>query len=373
MSQFASPEALSALHLDETPQMMAALFYEPNDVRYEKTPIPQLRPGEILVRVESALTCGTDVKCYRRGHPVLLKNFPSPFGHEFAGTVAQVYQDENGEGQSRFQVGDRVVAANSAPCYQCFYCGKGQTNLCDNLDLLNGAYAEYIRIPAQIARYNTYLVPDHLPFEVAAFCEPLAVCLHGLAQARVMPGDRVAVMGLGPIGQLMVRAAKLKGAHVTAIARNPQKLALSASFGQSDSQVNLAEYSDALTLREQFTPDGRGFDVVIEAIGLPETWEKALSLVRKGGAVNLFGGCPGGSTVTFDTRRLHYDEIRLVSSFHHTPHHFKAALELLSTLQVDPRPLITESLPMARFEAALQRVEAGDAMKIALKNGMLDD
>lgn len=351
-------------------QMMAALFYEPNDVRYERTPIPQLAPGEILIRVESALTCGTDVKCYRRGHPVLLKNFPSPFGHEFAGVVAQVYPNENGEAQSRFAVGDRVVAANSAPCYQCFYCGKGQTNLCENLDLLNGAYAEYIRIPAQIARYNTYLVPEHLPFEVAAFSEPLAVCLHGLAQARVMPGDRVAVMGLGPIGQLMVRAAKLKGAHVTALARNPQKLALAANFGEADAQVNLTEHEAADEIRQQFTPEGRGFDVVIEAIGLPQTWEKAVALVRKGGTVNLFGGCPGGSTVKFDTRRLHYDEIRLVSSFHHTPHHFKSALELLSTLQVDPRPLITDILPMAHFETALQRVEAGAAMKIALKNGL---
>jgi L-iditol 2-dehydrogenase len=351
----------------DTPQdMMAALFYEPNVVRYEKTPVPQLAPGELLIKVETALTCGTDVKCYRRGHPVLLKTFPSPFGHEFSGIVAQVAPVPGEE--PRFQVGDRVVAANSAPCYHCFYCRKGQTNLCDNLDLLNGAYAEYIRIPAQIARYNTYAIPDHLPFEVAAFCEPLAVCLHGLAQSHVKPGDHVAVMGLGPIGQLMVRAAKLKGATVTAMARTDRKLALAQNFGMADQTVNLTDHSDPARIREAYTTEGRGFDVVIEAIGRPETWEKAVALVRKGGTVNLFGGCPGGSTVTFDTRRLHYEEIRLVSSFHHTPAHFKAALELLSTLQVEPRPLITEVVPMAQFESALQSVEAGQAMKIALKN-----
>jgi len=351
-------------------QMKAALFYEPNDVRYEETAVPTLEPGEILIKVESALTCGTDVKCYRRGHPVLLKNFPSPFGHEFAGTVVKIHDDD--EEACRFQVGDRVVAANSAPCYQCFYCRKGQTNLCNNLDLLNGAYAEYIRVPAQIARYNTYAIPDYVPFEVAAFSEPLAVCLHGLEQARVMPGDRVAVMGLGPIGQLMVRAAKLKGAHVTAIARNADKLALARNFGQADAQVNLTEFAIEFegdeAIRQQFTREGRGFDVVIEAIGRPETWERAVRLVRKGGVVNLFGGCPGGSTVTLDTRRLHYDEVKLVSSFHHTPHHFKSALELLSTGKIDPRPLITDILPMSSFETALQRVEAGQAMKIVLKN-----
>lgn len=359
---------LSSQPQPTTPQpddMQAALFYKPNDVRYERTSIPTLQPGEILVKVETALTCGTDVKCYRRGHPVLLKDFPSPFGHEFAGTVAALYREDE---DSKFQVGDRVVSANSTPCYQCYYCHKGQTNLCDHLDLLNGAYAEYIRIPAQIAKYNTYHIPDHVPFEVAAFSEPLAVCLHGIDQARIAPGDRVAVMGLGPIGQLMVRAAKLKGAHVTAIARNPNKLQLAQNFGEADALVNLTEHAEPDAIRQVATPESRGFDVVIEAIGRPETWEKAITLVRKGGTVNLFGGCPGGSHITLDTRRLHYDEIKLVSSFHHTPHHFKSALELLSSQQIDPRPLITDILPMARFEAALQRVEAGNAMKIALKN-----
>jgi L-iditol 2-dehydrogenase len=348
--------------------MQAALFYAPNDVRYEPAPIPEPGPGELLIKVDTALTCGTDVKCYRRGHPVLLKNFPSPFGHEFSGTVAKLYEDENGEGSGKFQIGDRVVAANSAPCYRCYCCRKGQYNLCDELDLLNGAYAEYILVPARIAQYNTHGIPDHIPFEVAAFAEPLAVCLHGLEQARIMPGDRVAVMGLGPIGQLLVRASKWKGAHVTAMARTPQKLALAQNFGMADQVVNLRDYERPDAIRAEFTQDGRGFDVVIEAIGHPETWEKAIALVRKGGTVNLFGGCPGDSTITLSTRRLHYDEIKLVSSFHHTPPHFKKALELLSSLQIDPRPLITDRMPMAAFETALQKVEAGNAMKIALKN-----
>lgn len=361
--------------------MHAALFYKPNDVRYTQQPTPIPGPGELLVQVDTALTCGTDVKCYRRGHPVLLKSFPSPFGHEFAGTVVAMgeplpenHWPQPAHESSRrpapiFKPGDRVVAANSAPCYDCFYCNKKQYNLCDNLDLLNGAYADAILIPARIARHNTYAIPNHLPFEIAAFTEPLAVCLHGLAQAGVSAGDRVAVMGLGPIGQLLVRGAKWKGAHVTAMARNSEKLALAQRFGLADQTVSLLEVTDSAEIRNRFTPEGRGFDVVIEAIGLPETWEKAVTLSRKGGTVNLFGGCPGDTTVTLPTRRLHYEEIQLVSSFHHTPHHVQKALQLLAEGTIDPRPLITEQMPMAQFETALQRVEAGQAMKIALKNG----
>lgn len=355
--------------------MQAALFYKPNDVRYTQQPMPIPGPGELLVQVDTALTCGTDVKCYRRGHPVLLKSFPSPFGHEFAGTVIAVGPaSENSETEKPespvpvFKPGDRVVAANSAPCYRCFYCGKEQYNLCEHLDLLNGAYAEAILIPARIVRHNTYRIPAHLSFEIAAFTEPLAVCLHGLAQAGVSSGDRVAVLGLGPIGQLLVRGAKWKGAHVTAMARNSEKLALAQHFGQADQTVSLLDYSDPAAIRADFTPEKRGFDVVIEAIGLPETWEKAVALTRKGGTVNLFGGCPGDTTITLSTRRLHYEEIRVVSSFHHTPHHVQNALHLLAQGEIDPSPLITNRMPMAQFETALQQVEAGQAMKIALKN-----
>lgn len=365
-----SPDRLNAPSIPDIPEsMQAALFYEPNVVRYETTPVPTLQPGEILIQVDTALTCGTDIKCYRRGHPVLLKTFPSPFGHEFAGTIVQICP-ESDDSESRFQIGDRVVAANSAPCYQCYLCRKGQYNLCEELDLLNGAYADYIRIPARIAKYNTHRIPDHIPFEVAAFAEPLSVCLHGVDQARVSPGDRVAVMGLGPIGQLIVRACKWKGAHVTALARTPHKLQTAQDFGMADQIANLKDYESADQLRNELTQEGRGFDIVIEAIGRPETWEQAIALVRKGGTVNLFGGCPGDSSISLSTRRLHYDEIKLVSSFHHTPYHFKKALDLLTTLEIDPRPLITDVLPMARFEAALQQVEAGEAMKIALKNGL---
>ncbi len=341
--------------------MHAARFYQPGDVRYEEVPVPRPEAGELIVQVGAALTCGTDLKAYRRGHPVLLKNFPAPFGHEFSGIVAAV-----GEGASGFAPGDRVVAANSAPCMTCYYCQQEQYNLCENLDLLNGAYAGYIRIPERIVRYNTLKVPEHVAFEAAAFTEPLSVCVRGIEACRIQPGMRVAVLGVGAIGQFMVRLAKLEGAHVTAFGRNMLKRELARKFAQTDDVLNLSDFPDAGAIRTHCTPEARGFDVVIEAVGQPHTWELSVELVRRGGLVNLFGGCASGTKVSFETRRLHYDEITLISLFHHTPRHFRRALELIATGDLDPAPLITDTMPMRRVVEALEKVGEGKAMKIAL-------
>ncbi|MBY0404607.1 MAG: alcohol dehydrogenase catalytic domain-containing protein, partial [Cyanobacteria bacterium] len=324
--------------------MNAALFHQPGVVTYEEIPTPSVEAGELLVKIGAALTCGTDVKSWKRGHPVLLSQSPSPFGHEFSGTVVAV-----GEGVTLFQEGDRVVAANSAPCYQCYFCKKGNQNLCESLKFLNGAYAEYIKIPAQIVSYNTYRLSDHLSFQVGAFTEPLAVALRGIEMCNISSGDQVAILGLGAIGQLLVKIAKWKGATVTAMARSPYKLEVAKRFAGADETILLENDWQAEDLKAKHSPEGRGFDVVIEAIGLPETWEKSIELVRPGGTVNLFAGCEAGTHIQIDTRKLHYQEITLLSLFHHTPYYVKKALDLLSTCAIDPAPLISETLPMASF------------------------
>lgn len=341
--------------------MQAVRFYQPRDLRYETVPIPMPGPGELLVRIGRALTCGTDLKCFQRGHPVLLRESPSPFGHEFAGTVAAV-----GEGVTGFAVGQRVVSVNSAPCGHCFYCQKQQPNLCEALLLLNGAYADYIVVPPRIVAVNTRVLPPELPFEVAAFTEPLAVSLRAVAGAAVQPGDSVAVLGVGPIGQLIVKLASLQGAQVTALARSDFKLAMAQNFGGATQTVSLANGLDVETIRQRYSPEGRGFDAVIEAVGLPAMWEAAVALVRRGGRVHWFAGCPGDSTVTLSTRRIHYDEIRLVSLFHHTPAEVQQAFDLLANGTVDPRPLITQTFPLSQVEQALGEMEAGRALKLAI-------
>ncbi|MGD9580476.1 MAG: zinc-binding dehydrogenase [Vampirovibrionia bacterium] len=346
-------------------KMKAVMFHNPGDIRYSEVEVPNIRPLEVLVKVDTALTCGTDVKTYRRGHPVLIKEVPSGFGHEFSGTVVEV-----GSEVDKVQVGQRVVAANSAPCNKCFYCRICKPNLCENLDLLNGAYAEYIVVPRHIVESNLIVLPDNVSFEDAAFTEPLAVVLHGIERSDVDVGKTVGVIGIGPIGLMFVKLAKLRGANVIAMGRNPLKLKLAKEFGGADEVVDLTAHSNPIEYIRSLTPEGKGLDVVIEAVGMPEIWEQAISLTRKGGTINLFGGCESGTTITIDTKRLHYDELKLISVFHHTPYFVSKAFRLISNKQLNLKQLISETLPLSQLQTALEKHENGEAIKVAIKPGL---
>lgn len=342
--------------------MKAVLYYGPQNIKYEETMIKPLEKGEILVKVESALTCGTDVKTFRRGHPVLIKNIPSGFGHEFAGTVAKI-----SEGVTNVKVGDRVVAANSAPCGECFFCKREEYNLCENLDLLNGAYAEYIVVPERIVKKNTLILPDDLSFDKAAFCEPLANVVHGVARTEIKPNQTVGIIGIGPIGLMFAKLAKLKGARVIAGGRNPIKLKLADEFAGADEIVDLTKYPNPEKIFREFSDEGKGLDVMVECVGLPEIWERAFSCVRPGGTVHFFGGCKSGSTVTFDTTKMHYGDIKLMSVFHHTPKYFREALDLIASGKVEVEKLITDTLPLEKVEYAMQQHIEGKAIKFLIK------
>lgn len=342
-------------------KMHAVMYHGPQDVRYEQVDVPNIDDNEVLVKVKAALTCGTDIKTYKRGHPVLIKSIPSGFGHEFSGVIENV-----GKNIKDFKVGDRVVAANSAPCQTCFYCRKGEYNLCENIEFLNGAYAEYIKIPAKIVQQNLLKIEDEISFEEAAFTEPLANVVHGVERTGIKPGMHVGVVGIGPIGLMFVKLAKLKGANVIAAGRNPLKLKLAKEFGGADHVINLREVNCPEEAFKSLTPEGKGLDIVIEAVGLPEIWERMFSLTRKGGTVHLFGGCKSGTKVSIDTRRLHYDEIKVLSVFHHTPEYVKESLKLISEGLVDVRKLITNRLHISQIDEAIKLHDAGKAIKVVL-------
>src|SRR5690242_10287095 len=172
--------------------MLAARFYAPRDVRLERVPVPMPGPGAVLVRVLAATTCGTDLKAFRRGHPVLLGPPPAPFGHEYAGEIVAV-----GAGAEHWQPGMRVAGANSAPCGACFYCRRERESLCELLRLWNGAYAEYALSPAAIVARNLYARPAKVDPCAAALAEPLACALHAVEDAGVRPDDTVAIIGSG--------------------------------------------------------------------------------------------------------------------------------------------------------------------------------
>ena len=343
-------------------KMNAVRFYAPENIKYEETDIKDPKNGEVRVKIEAALTCGTDLKTYRRGHPVLIKKTPSGFGHEFAGVVEAV-----GKNVTNFAVGDRVVAANSAPCGECYFCKRGLYNLCENLEFLNGAYAEYINVPKRIVKKNMIRIDDDLSFEKAAFCEPLANVVHGIANMDIQKGQTVAVVGIGTIGLMFVRLAKLKGAKVIAAGRNPLKIKLAKEFGGADEVIDLTKYKNPDKILLSLTEEGKGFDAAIECVGLPEIWERMFKLVRKGGMINLFGGCKSGTTINIDTRRLHYDELKVIGVFHHTPQYFRDAYELISSGKVDVEKLITHVMPLSQTEQALKMVAESKAIKVLLK------
>jgi L-iditol 2-dehydrogenase len=305
--------------------MTAAVLYGKEDLRLELVEVPQAAAGELVVRVGAALTCGTDLKVYRRGYHAMMLKPPIPFGHELAGVVEEV-----GVGVTAFRLGDRVVALNSAPCDVCFFCRHGQQNLCEDLLFNNGAYADYIRIPARIVEKNTLAVPDGVPLEFAALTEPLACVVRGLEESGAQAGDTMVVIGAGPIGLMFMHVAELAGAHVIAVVKREDQVEAAKLFGAS-SVVQVGAVEDVVAATRALTPEGRGADIVIEAVASPSTWEWAVDMVRKGGVVNFFGGPPSGTKVKLDTNRLHYGDITLKASFHHTPATCRTAFELVTS------------------------------------------
>jgi L-iditol 2-dehydrogenase len=307
----------------------ALLYYGPGDVRVEDVPVPEPGPGDVLVRVEVALTDGTDAKAFRRGHPLLLAETPSPFGHEFCGFDVAT--------------GRRVVAANSAPCGECAPCLRGQETLCENLaPFLNGAYAEALLVPARIAERNLLPVPAGLAPQVAAMVEPLACCLHGVERAEVEAGQTVAVLGPGPVGLMLCAAAWDAGARVVSVGGRPQRRELAREFGAEPG-------------------DGAGADVVIEAVGNADAWQDALRLVRPGGTVVFFGG----REVAVDTFQFHYEELTVRGAFHHTPRHIRAALAFLASGAYPWERLVTHTVGLEQV-AGLFADPPPDLLKAAV-------
>ena len=302
--------------------MRAVIYHGPRDIRLEQKPVPVPGPGEVVVKAGAALTCGTDFKAYRQGHPVLLGTYPSPFGHELAGVVSAV-----GKGVTTAKEGDRVVVANSAPMDDCFWCTHGQNHLCPKLKLHNGAYAEYDLVPAHIVRHNLHALKPGVPFEVGAMAEPFSTTIHAAEIMQVQGGETALVIGAGPMSVMLVHALKARGARVGVLGRSKEHLASATAAGAEKTFSTLdAGHTEAV----RAWADGRGPDHVFEAVAKVETHLLALELVRNGGKLCLFGGCAPGTTVPFDMHRVHYQQIAIHGVFHHTPRHFKEAVRLLS-------------------------------------------
>lgn len=339
--------------------MKAAVLHGKEDLRIEQVDIPQAAPGEVIVRVAAALTCGTDLKVFRRGYHAKMLTANGLFGHEVAGIVEEV-----GEGVTEFRIGDRVVPLNSAPCDACFFCLNGQQNLCDHLLFNNGAYAAFIRIPARIVAKNTLRIPSEMEFAQAALTEPLACVMRGLEESRAAAGQTMIVLGAGPIGLLFIHAASLMGLNVIAVVKRADQVATARKLGAVQ-VLRIAEGVDAVDAARALTPDSRGADVVIEAVATPLAWQWATRMARKGGLVNLFGGPPAGTTVEFDTNLLHYSDLTLKASFHHTPASARAAFDLLASGRFAWQEFLTATAEIEDLPAVFARMMVRPAEGIA--------
>ncbi|MDX2170722.1 MAG: alcohol dehydrogenase catalytic domain-containing protein [Deltaproteobacteria bacterium] len=348
-----------ALALDPEPTMRGHVLIRPGELELRELPRPRPDPDGVVLRVRAALTCGTDLKTFLRGHP----KFPMPmlFGHEFAGEIAELGREVRG-----LREGDAVMAAPTAPCGACYACARGQENLCEQVmpTMVHGAYAEYVKLPGAVVRTNLYAKPAALPFTEAALLEPLACVLHGLSHIPVRGDDTVVLIGAGAIALLHLLVLRARGVErVVVIARSPARGAQARALGASATPAVGAEEAREPVLA---LTEGRGADVVVECTGQVGVWEMAPQLARRGGQVVLFGGCAAGSVVRFDTGRLHYDQVMISSPFHFTPRDVRAAYEMLGGGDFGGGALVAGSYPLERLAEALARHRRGEGAKFAI-------
>jgi L-iditol 2-dehydrogenase len=338
----------------------AAILHGKENIQIEEVSPPALKPGEARVRIEAALTCGTDLKVFKRGYHAKMIVPPAVFGHELAGVIIEL-QIQNSE----FRIGDRVVPANSAPCGNCFHCGVGQENICDDLQFLNGAYAESIVVPARIVQKNLLRFKPETDFAAAALTEPLACVVQGVDDTKLRAGQHVLVIGAGPIGIMFVALAKNLGCDVTVAGRRAARLEAAQRLGASET----IDVGDGWNLPAKIRAATKThFDAVIEAVGRPETWEASVHLVRKGGTVNFFGGCPAGTSVTLDTTFIHYSDLTLLASFHHTPRAFRRALEFIEAGVVHAGDFVDGECALTQLPELFKSMSAGNhAIKTLIK------
>ena len=330
--------------------MKAAILYGKEQVRIEEITPRALVRGEVRIHVEAALTCGTDLKVFKRGYHARMIVPPAVFGHELAGVISELAPEVTG-----WHLGDRVVVANSAPCGECDYCRQRQENLCDDLLFLNGAYAESIVVPERLVRKNLLRLKPETAFRDAVLVEPLACVVQGVEDTRLMAGQRVLVIGAGPIGLMFTALARHLGCAVTVAGRGQKRLETARRLG-AEGIIEVAPHASL----EALVPRGSVFDVVIEAVGKPETWEAAVRLVRKGGKVNFFGGCASGTSVHLDTGLLHYSSLTLMASFHHTPGTIRRALEFIEEGIVHSRDFVDGECALTDLPELFKSMAAGN-------------
>jgi L-iditol 2-dehydrogenase len=346
--------------------MKAVVYYAPGDIRVEARPEPAPAADNLVVQVHGCCICGTDLKLATVGNPRC--HPPRILGHEMIGRVVHVGQAVRG-----FAIDDRVTLATTLACGHCPYCDRGLGNLCPNAKPISydfdGAFADHIAIPPlALAGGNLVHVPDAVPDDAATLSEPLSCALNAQKLAGVKPGDRVLIVGGGPLGALHAELAKALGAaHVMIVQRSEPRLSLLRQLRAV--QVIDGAHEDVAAAVWQQT-DGLGADVVIVCAPERKAQEQAVGLARKGGAVSLFASLPkGASDITLDSRLIHYGELRLIGASDSRPEHVVQVLELMAEGRIDWERLISHRLPLTEIQAGLALMQNKQSLKVLVYPG----
>jgi L-iditol 2-dehydrogenase len=344
--------------------MNAVIFYGKGDVRFERTPLPACRPGELRVKVDACAVCGSDFKTFNNGNPRMKP--PIIMGHEFTGAIETI-----GEGVAGFAVGERIVMATSISCGECFYCRKGWSNLCAKLDPMGFSYpggmAEYVIVPAVAIRNGHVVkVPAGIPPEHAALAEPMSCAVNCVENCRITGGDTVVVVGAGPLGIFNLYAARAAGAAKLILAQRAGKRFLQAGAFSCDRLVNTTTEDLVAVVRSE--TGGVGADAVIVAAPDSSAQEQALDLVRKRGSVCLFASLPvGKSVLSLDSRKIHYNELYVCGASDSTAAHVRRAVGLLAQPDFPGGTIANPIMKLADIQKAFAVMEARDGMRVVLQ------
>jgi L-iditol 2-dehydrogenase len=335
--------------------MRALWLVGPERVELRELPAPAPGPGELVLAIEAATTCGTDLKVWRRGgHPRML-TVPGPFGHEMTGVVAAL-----GRGASRFAVGDALVVANSASCGACDACLAGSENLCRDLVYLNGAFADRLLVPARFVERSCHRRPAALPARVASIAEPLACVEHGIERLhrhRLDSPRRVLVLGGGSLGLLFASALAEEGHETTLGDPHADRRALALELGAARTLDLESSHPTAIERR---------FDVAVDATGTVAGWESAVGALAPGGTALLFGGCAPDTLLPLPTYPVHYDELALLGCYHHTPRSFARAVERLERDPARHARLLSGDCGLGGVGEALRAMRERRAIKVSV-------
>lgn len=342
--------------------MLAAILADYEQLVVKDIPIPEIDDDSALMRVEASSICGSDIRIYHYGNPRVKP--PTILGHEASGTIVKV-----GKNVARVKEGDRVAIGADFPCGNCKWCRNGMLNNCEiNYAVgyqIPGAFAEYMVLPKLLLQGPVTLIPEHLSFPEATLAEPLACAINGYELVNLSLGKSVVIIGLGPIGCMMIDLARLMGASkVIGVQRSKIRMEIAKTYG-ADVYINpTAEDVVARCLEET---DGEGPDVVITAAASVEIHEQAIDMVAHRGYVNLFGGLPKDARpMSVYSNTIHYKECFVTGSHGSTPRHHEMAVDLLAKGLVRVEPLMTHHFPLAEINDAVAAMEARQGMKVIL-------